>query len=91
VTLSDDARLDVDAIADAVADELLAGHTTSDSLGAALRDLHDRFVGKHVYNHPGNYDTFYRDDGSTVLMIRKQTESVSGGGEHESTWDEHTP
>ena len=39
VTLSDDARYDVDQVGDAVADEALSGHTTAGTLGKAITDI----------------------------------------------------
>jgi len=76
------------AIVDAILDELLAGHTTADSLGAAIRDLRDRFFGKHEQNQVTGVHTFYRGDGVTTLVTREMTTFIAGDGNPATRWDE---
>lgn len=52
-----------------------------------LEDVHDRFLGPHQQNLATGVHTFYRQDGTTVLMQRKAVE-VDDDGDPAIRWDE---
>lgn len=64
-------------IADAVWDELYAGHTITGSYGALMNDLKDEAFGKWTMDPVAKTLTLYRSDGITVLKTFNLTDTVS--------------
>ena len=63
-------------IADRVLDETLAGHTTTDTVGDALRKARQMSVGRWKFNDTTKTLTFYESDGVTPMVVFDMKDDV---------------